>query len=205
MFNEKVSILVSAALLAVLFSYSQLSGFPKYFGIFSLIILANLLVKKVSAYYLEVRTKMSVWDWQQYWFAERHKFPRPIPIGIVLPIIISLYSYGLVRWLGVLETNFEAKITKAARKRKAWSYPGLRELDVALICFAGFVINIILAFIFIGFSPEVSKLALAYTLFNLIPLGKLDGMRLAMSNRALYLITILVFAASTIVLSLFLI
>ena len=200
MFSEKTSIFISVILLSALFSYSNIKIFPMYIGIFSLIVLVNILSKKAAAYFLEVDAESSIWGWQQYWFAERHKFPKPVPIGILLPIFVLVYSYGLVKWLGILETNFKEKITKTARKRKAWSYPSLRDFDVALICFAGLAAEIVLAFIFISVNPEISKLTMFYAFFNLIPFGRLDGLKLAMSNILLYITAVIIFLASSVLL-----
>lgn len=196
MFDEKISIVLSVVLLAALFSYSSISALPKFLGIFALIILVSVLAKKISAYYLETRTSVHIWDFRQYWFGESDKFQKPMPIGLVLPLLVSILSYGTVNWLATLSTDFEAKLTKLIRKRKPWSYPGLRDLDVALICFAGFMANIVLAILTAKSAPQIAELSLLYSFYNLLPVGRLDGFHLFMTNKLLYFFTLAVFAAA---------
>jgi hypothetical protein len=193
MFTEKTSIVLSIIVLALLFSYANIVSLPIFIGIFAIILLANIFAKKLVAHYLEISTSVHVWDFRQYWFGETWKFSKPVPIGLILPLFLLIFTYGVVQWLGILATDFEAKLTKLIRKRKPWSYPGLRDLDVALICFAGFMANIVLALIAARFVPQLTELSFLYCLYNLLPIGKLDGFQLFMNNRALYFLTLLIF------------
>jgi hypothetical protein len=193
MFTEKTSIILSIIILALLFSYANLISLPIFIVIFALILLVNVFAKKLVAHYLEISTSVHVWDFRQYWFGESFKFPKPVPIGLILPLFLLIFTYGVVQWLGILATDFEAKLTKLIRKRKPWSYPGLRDLDVALICFAGFMANIVLALAAVKFAPQLADLSFLYCLYNLLPIGKLDGFQLFMNNRALYFLTMLIF------------
>jgi len=202
MFNEKISIPLSILVLAVLFSVKDFSAFPKYLGFFALIILVSVFAKKIMGYIVEVNVKSEIWDFRRYWLLEYHKLPKPMPIGILLPLLLYIFSYGTFKWLGVLQTEFQAKATKKIRKRKGWSFPELRELDVALICFAGILSSLILAFISFAFSKELALLSLLYAFFNILPLGKLDGTRLFFSSRNIYFIAVLALAGSAIILGL---
>ena len=200
MFNEKLSIPLSILTLAFLFSVKNFSAFPKYTGFFALIILASVFAKKIAGYIVEVDAKSEIWDFRRYWLLEYHKLPKPLPIGILLPLILYILSYGTFKWLGILQTEFKAKITKKIRKRKGWSFPELRELDVALICFAGIISSLALSFVAFAFSKELAMLSLLYAFFNLLPLGKLDGTKLFFSSRKIYFIAVLALAGSAVIL-----
>lgn len=200
MFNEKISIPLSILVLAILFSFKSLAAFPKYLGFFAIIILVSVFAKKLMGYFVEVDVKSEIWDFRRYWLLEYHKLSKPLPIGILLPLILYVFSYGTFKWLGILQTEFKAKATKKIRKRKGWSFPELRELDVALICFAGILSSLLLAFISFSFSRELALLSLFYAFFNILPIGKLDGIKLFFSSRNIYFITILAIAGSAIIL-----
>jgi Zn-dependent protease len=196
MFGEKISIAVSVLILSLIFSYLDISKLPLFLAIFAVIILVNVVAKKITAHYLEVNSSVHIWDFRQYWFAESWKFARPAPIGLLLPPILIVFTYGAIKWLGMLQTEFEAKLTKLIRKRKPWSYPGLRNLDVSLILLAGFLANIILALLAVKLSPQLAALTLLYCFYNLIPIGKLDGFQLLVNNRALYVLTVMLLAVA---------
>jgi len=196
MFGEKISIAVSVFILALIFSYLDTAKLPLYLIIFAVIILVNVIAKKIASHYLEVNSSVHIWDFRQYWFAESWKFAKPVPIGLLLPPVLIVFTYGTIKWLGMLQTEFEEKLTKLVRKRKPWSYPGLRDLDISLILLAGFVANIVLALVSMKFSPQFAALALLYCFYNLIPIGKLDGFKLLMNNRALYVLTLVLLAVA---------
>jgi len=202
MFNEKISIPLSILTLAVLFSFKNLAAFPKYLGFFALIVLASVFAKKITGYFVEVNARSEIWDFRRYWLLEYHKLSKPLPIGILLPLILYVFSYGTFKWLGILQTEFEAKVTKKIRKRKAWSFPELRELDVALICLASILSSLLIAFISFAFSKELALLSLLYAFFNILPIGKLDGIKLFFSSRNIYFATVLAIAGSAIILGL---
>lgn len=193
MFSEKTSIIISILVLTLVVS-TTVGSIPKYLGIISLVIILNIIGKKVSAHYLEIETKSEIWDFQRYWFAERHKFSNPLPIGIVFPIILGIFTYGRLKWLAILQTDFKAKMTKKIRKKKG-SFAEVSELNVATILFFGFLSNIILALLFFKLSPEIAKISLLYAFFNLVPLGKLDGMKMALSSKNVYFASVMLLAA----------
>ncbi|MEM4270538.1 MAG: hypothetical protein QXO70_00390 [Candidatus Pacearchaeota archaeon] len=198
--NEILGIIISIVLLASLYSFYNFSTIPKYLAIFSLIILTSIFTKKIIGYFLEIDVTTQIWNFQQYGFASRHKFKKPIPIGVLLPIFLFIFSYNNIKWLATMQTEFEIKPTKKIRKRKPWSFPEIRELDIALICFSGIISIIILALITFSLSREIAKLCLFYAFFNLLPIGKLDGTKLFFSSRVIYLITIMSLAAASIIL-----
>jgi len=201
MLNEKFSIPVAILVLAVLFSFGSWSALPKYIGIFALVILASVFAKKLAGHFLEVDVETEIWDFRRYWFAERHKLKNPVPLGILIPLFIYMFSYGAFKWLAVLQTEFKSKITKKIRKRKPWSFPEMREIDVALICFSGILSSIVIALVAFAFSKEISLISLLYAFFNLLPIGKLDGTRLFFSSRIIYFISILALAGASIILA----
>lgn len=204
MLNEKIAIPISIILLAGLYSVFSLNSFPKYLGIFALVVLVNLAAKKIAGYYTEIDVKAELWEFRRYWFAERHKLSKPFPLGIVLPLFLFIFSYGTLKWLAVTQTEFKEKPTKQIRKRKgwSWSYPYLRDLDVAAICFAGIISNIALALIAFSFSKSIANISILYAFFNLLPLGKLDGTKLFFSSRGIYFITVLALAGAAVIIGL---
>jgi len=199
MLKEKISIVLSIILLAVLYSFTDLATFPKYLGIFALLILASVFVKKVAGYYMEIDANVETWEFQRYWFSEKSKFKNKIPIGLLLPILLYIFSYQTVVWLATLQTNFKARLTKKILKKKGKSMPDVKEIEIAWILFFSTLSSIIIAIASFPFALEITTISLLYALYNLIPIGKLDGTKLLFSSRIVYFITISILALVSIV------
>jgi Zn-dependent protease len=201
MLDERYSVPIAVIMPALLFSYNNIYSLPKYIGIFALIVLASVFAKKLAGYFVEVDVRTEVWDFRRYGLKESQKFKNPLPIGMILPIILLMFSYGTLKWPAITQTEFKAKITKQIKKRKPWSHVDVRELDIALICFAGIFSSIFIALVSFAFSKELALISLLYAFFNILPLGKLDGIKLFFSSKNIYFIAILALAGASVILS----
>src|SRR3989344_5585798 len=83
-----------------LFIYSTLAIF--------LVIIVNLVAKKVSGYYLESEVETRLWDVKRYGFATHKYFKRPFPMGAFLPLITTAATLGFVTWTASLVFDVKA-------------------------------------------------------------------------------------------------
>lgn len=181
------------ALIILAFSNSWKNYLPNYeIFINSLVIFAVILVvyvasKKAMAWYLESEEETRILMLQRYGYYERSYLKTKIPIGLILPFVLSILSLGVVKWFGVLESEIRGTKARAARRHDYYSFAELTEWHIALISAAGIFGMFILAIIaYLLNFPEVSKLAIYYAAFNMIPLGGLDGLKVFFGSRPLF-------------------
>lgn len=156
---------------------------------FAIIFLVNILVKKLTAYYLEAGAETKIWQFQRFGFKESHYLKTPIPIGIILPLLVSIASLGNYYWLAATQTEIRALKSRVAKKHDFYSYSELTEFHIASICAAGIAACLILAFLAYLFNlPELGKLAIFFSLFNMLPLGNLDGTKIFFGSLILWFV-----------------
>src|SRR3989344_362546 len=112
MINKKeiASVLIVIVTLSFLFSFSEPLKIILYtFLSVFLIISFNVLAKKVSAFYLDSEVEMSLWEVERFGFWPRSYFKKPIPMGIILPLLTALYSLGYFIWMGSLIFEIKPK------------------------------------------------------------------------------------------------
>ncbi len=177
------------AIIVLSFSYAFLSRnlFLASLVAFIIIIVLNVLAKKLMAYYVEAEEETKLWTFQRYGWYSKSYLKTPFPIGLVLGFILPLVTLGTIPWLAVLESDVKGTSTRAAGRHDFYSYSEMTEWHIALISAAGIIICFILAPIayFANFSI-LAKLSLFYAAFNLLPLGKLDGTRIFFGSKILY-------------------
>jgi hypothetical protein len=179
--NELLHILLVLIVLA--FSVSLINLTLENFLIkllfFAVIFLVYIGAKKLAAYYLQTDVETRVWQFQRYWFKEKQQLNTPVPIGIILPFLLSVLSLGNVYWLASTQSEITARKSRVLKKHDFYSYSELTEWHVGMIPAAGIFACLILAFIayFLNLG-ELGRLAIFFACFNMIPLGNLDGTKI---------------------------
>ncbi|MCW8965695.1 MAG: hypothetical protein OQK82_03275 [Candidatus Pacearchaeota archaeon] len=205
MFTKKeiINILVISLILA--FSISLIQSINLFlttlFSIF-LVIIINILAKKISGYYFESEVETKIWEIKRYGFFgvfsnlfhPSRKFKQPIPIGAILPIIIKILSGGYLNWLASLTFDIKAKKYRVAKRHGFYSFSEMTEFHIGLIAASGILANLLFALLgyLIG-AEEFAKLNIFYAFFNLIPLSNLDGNKILFGSKIIwsFLITII--------------
>ena len=155
----------NAFLLALLYSF--------------LIIIINVEAKKAAAYYYETDIRIKTWHFQRYGFFPSSYFTIPIPIGIILPVLLSIVSLGYAKWLAFLQFDSMPLKQKAAKRHYGDRFSELVEKHLAFIAAAGIFGNIILAIVFALFNlGDLARLSIYYGLFNMLPVSQLDGTKI---------------------------
>lgn len=154
------------------------------------LVIATVIPKKLMAHALDVTVEHRIWSISRWGWASHRQLKPEIPAGIVLPLLLSLFSLGFLKIMPVLTYETTGLKTRAARKFGFFSYLTLTEWHTALIGAAGILAILGIAFIsyFLPFEEFelLAKIAAYYALINLIPYSDLDGTHILMGSRVLW-------------------
>ena len=201
--SEIASILAATLVIALVISLIETTQIFLYtFLIIFLIILINFFGKKLSAYYYDTEIKVKLWELKKYWFRAHDHFHRPFPIGIILPIITTALTLGLVNWMACLTFDVKKPVYKAARRhdRTDYNFSEVTEWQIGIIATWGLAANLIAALIAIKLGyPEFAKLNIYFMFYNIIPFSDLDGTKIFFVNRTVWSISVIIILAATII------
>ncbi len=145
----------------------------------AIIILTSIFIKKLASKYFYLKIEHRPWGWQRYGWYERSHLKKPVPLGLILPLFLSVFSIGIIRMFAFFEFTAEKSEKKVLRKRGLHRREEINESDMAFVAAWGFLWLIVLAIIGSIFKqPELTKYSVYYGLWNLLPIGWLDGSRL---------------------------
>jgi len=182
---------IGALILAVIIlsfsnSFIDYNLFLSSLVFFSIILVFYVAGKKFVAWYVESEEEIKILTFQRYGIYERSYLKTKVPIGLILPFVLSILSLGWVKWFGVLESEVRGTKARAVRRHDYYSFT---EWHLALVSAAGILAMFILAILaYLANYPELSKLAIYFAVFNMIPLGGLDGLKVFFGSRPLFTI-----------------
>lgn len=180
-----------AVALAKNFAFNSKLFFLALLGVFALI-LANMLVKKSVAYFLESEIEVKIWEIRRWGFRTGQHWKRAFPLGAFAPLIskIVLFPFTSFAWMASLVFDVKAKAYHAAKRHGIYSFSEMTEEHVGRIAAAGIFANILLAivFYFVGgtFGTLFAKLNIWFVFFNMIPISDLDGNKIFFGNLVLW-------------------
>jgi Zn-dependent protease len=179
-------------------------GFAFVFA--AVIIVVNIAGKKLMAYMLDSDVEHRSWTFSQWWWRKHQHFDKPMPSGVIVPLVITLLTGGLVKVMTFLTYETSAKTYKAAKRSGYYSYAEMTDWDNSIIGAAGIVFTLALAVI-AYFLPtqleQLAGLAIGYAFWNMLPVSDLDGTQIFFGSRVLYAtlaVITLVFALYAIIL-----
>lgn len=145
----------------------------------TLIIIISILGKKLIAKKVDLEITHNIWHFERYGIKKSGHFKNPFPIGAIFPPTLSLISAGTINCFTFLQFNAKALLTRSIQKRGKKTYSGITEWDLAIVAFGGLIATLLLSLIADYFSiVELAKYSLYYSLWNLLPLGQLDGTKI---------------------------
>lgn len=166
-----------------------------------IIILTNIISKKIASGYFNIKIEHKIWEFQRFGFYERSKFKKPFPIGLILPFFLAIISLGLIKPLTLLQ--FDAKNLpkkRTLRKRGSYRYSEINESDLAFTSAFGFWALIILAIIGgIVKQPQLTAYSIYYGLWNLIPISNLDGTKIFFGSLINWILLVIVYVVSLVI------
>jgi hypothetical protein len=153
-----------------------------------LVIIVSVYSKKFMAYLLDSNVEHRILFASRFGFKPNSKLKRDVPIGVLLPILISILSLGVVRFLSILSYESSSVRARASKRFGFYSFTEITEWHNALIGSAGIVGLMLLSIVayFVGYE-DLSKLSVYYFISNLFPIAKSDGMQIFFGSRALYI------------------
>lgn len=185
----QILIVICVLSFSAVFTKLSIANFLYFALLFAVIFAVNLGAKKAWAYKVGAGVDTSIWHFQRFGYYERSYLRTPIPIGVILPFLISILSLGRVSWMAVTQSEISATSARAAKKHSIYRFTEMTGWDEAWIVAMGFAGCLVLAVVAYFLSvPELSRLAILFASFNMLPLGKLDGTKLFFGNPVLWTI-----------------
>ena len=189
--KEIIAILVATVILA--FSINLIASISSFLyallAVF-IIILINLIAKKMTSFHLDSEIEISLWEIKRYGVKAHHRFKKPFPLGAFLPILskLILFSINSFVWMASLVFDVKAKTYRSAKRHGLYKFSEMTEDHIGYIAAAGIGANLVLAIIgyLIGY-PLFAKLNIYYAFFNMIPISNLDGNKIFFGNLVLWI------------------
>jgi Zn-dependent protease len=193
----------------IVFEFVILFPFPSSLNPFLLltpvlILSVNLISKKIAASKFSIKIKYKIWEFERYSLHEHSHLKKPFPIGLVFPVLLSFLSMGVMRVFLFLQFDAENIAKKRILKKRGINQrTEINESDLAFASFWGFFSLIILAIIgsfsvIEPFFPFLSKYAVFYGIWNLLPISELDGSKLFFGSMILWILTAIMYAVALI-------
>jgi len=166
-----------------------------------IVIFASVLTKKYFSKYYNIKIEHKIFEFQQYGWQKKAHYKKPFPLGLILPLIVTVISYGFLKPLTLLQ--FEMKNipeTRILKKRGHYRKTEINESDPAMTAALGFYALFLLAIISAIFSyNELARFSIFYGFWNLIPLGNLDGNKVFFGSFFNWAILTIIFIISLII------
>lgn len=164
-------------------------GIAKVLLFSAIIIFLTVSAKKLMAFLLDAGAEHRLWTLSRFGFKPNKHFKREAPLGIILPVLLSVITLGIVKFGGILTYETSALKYRAAKRFGGFSFTEITDWHNGLIGAAGVVCTLLISLVsyFPGFE-ELSKLAAFYAFSNMIPLSKLDGTQILFGSKVLYII-----------------
>jgi len=185
--KEIGTFILIALVLAVSISFLQTSVFLGVLAAIFFVLLLNVVSKKMAAFYLESEIEIKPWQMERYGFKKHQFLKKPFPVGIFLPLIVSLASVGNLIWMACMVFDVKPKVYRAAKRHGLYSFSEMTESHIGAIAATGVFINILASVIgyFLGF-PTFARLNIYFAFFNMIPFSDLDGNKIFFGNIVLW-------------------
>jgi len=195
-------------------TFSASYWFLNYFRI-ALLVAVTYLVYQLSQKFVantyKAQAEYRIWSIKQYWFHPSFHFPlhlkiknktilkiNSLPIGLILLLIVSFFSLGKLFFIAI--GCYKLKERPHLRAQKRWM--NLTGYEQAKIAIAGPLVVLIFALIIKAINPALTEAIFInqmFAIFNMIPLGSLNGAKILFNSVPLYIFT-LVLIISTILL-----
>jgi len=183
---EIFTIVLAATILAISISFRDSAFLYPGIVIFLIIIGANVLIKKAVGYLLEIDVKTKFWSIYQWGFRKDAHFRKPLPM-LWLPLLLSLFTKGLLWWMAILEFDITPKTERVAKRHGLYRFTQLTEWHVGWIAAWGIILNLVLAIIaYIAGFETFARLSIYFAAWSVIPLPGLDGLKIFFSSKGLW-------------------
>jgi hypothetical protein len=169
-------IVISLVLAFTISLMKSLEHFLYILAIVFLVILVNIIAKKITAFVLDSEIEIKLWEIKRWGVKPHYHLKKSFPAGIFLPLVVTGLSFGLLPWMACLVFETKGKVYRAARRWGLYKFSEMTEHHIGLIAGWGVLANLFLAAMgyLVGF-PEFARLNVYFAFFNIIPISNLDG------------------------------
>ncbi len=192
--SENKQILAAIIVFFVIISISSLINqnyikIPELLLYSALIIILAVSAKKLTAHWLDAQVEHEIWSLHRYGFWAHKHFKKPKPAGIIFPLLFSIISLGIIKFAAILTFEPKASKHRAAKRHGFHSFKELTDFHISLIAASSTIVLLILSAVSYAIGFEyLTKMAIYYTFWNMLPISKLDGAQTFYGNRTLYTI-----------------
>lgn len=157
-------------------------------GFSAIVILGNIIGKKIMASRLDADIEHEIWRMQRYGFSVSSKLEKSVPFGVILPLFISVISLGTVNMMTLLTYETRALKRRAAKRFGPFSFTEMTDYHNSLVGAAGVISTLFIAFVcyFIPGASVLGRMATFYAFWNMIPFSKLDGTQIYFGSRVVW-------------------
>jgi hypothetical protein len=198
--REGLLVLFAAVILTATFAlYSKFTNRYLFLLLlfFILIILVNIVTKKIFAYFYESDIKTNLWQVYQFGFPRKSHFNKPLPM-IWLPPVLAFITKGFVAWMPILEFDITPRVERVTRRHGLYRFSEMTEWHVAVISAMGIIANLVFAVIaylltiWVPGLEELARLNVYYAVWSLLPISSLDGSKILFGSRILWFALVVV-------------
>jgi len=153
------------------------------------LVVVNVAGKKIMASMLDLDVEHKMWTWSQWGWRKQQHFEKPMPAGVIIPLVITVLTRGVVSMLAVLTYEAKAKTIRAAKRFGFYSYTDLTDWHNALIGAGGVIATLALSAVAYFLPTQLEQLAAlsaGYAFWNMLPVSDLDGSQIFFGSRVLY-------------------
>tara|TARA_Y100000310_G_C20555258_1_gene750178 strand:- start:314 stop:949 length:636 start_codon:yes stop_codon:yes gene_type:complete len=181
--KEIAWVIIAILIMGFIISFSLTPTYsPKVLLIAAIIILTSVITKKIAGDFFNIRVEHKVLEFKRWSYYTRSHFKNPIPMGLILPFFFSIISLGMIKPFTLLQFTSENLMKKRIRRRRReWEYKRteINDSDIAFTAAWGFFALLILALVATLLKqPELAKYSIYYGVWNMIPFGTFDGIKL---------------------------
>ena len=165
------------------------SYIPIIFVFCAVILFVNITAKKLMAYMVDADVEHEIWKMDRFGWASWMHLPKPILMGIIAPLFLTVISLGKIKFLACLTYEARALSHRAARRFGFFSYAGLTDTHNGFIGAAGIFAVLILALVayILPFQLQfLAQLSSYFAFANMLPISNLDGTQIVFGSKILY-------------------
>jgi Zn-dependent protease len=152
------------------------------------IVLIYVGARKLAARALDAEVEHELWAWQRYGFKPHQYAPRPIALGAVMPLVLSILSMGWFKVPTLFTYETEPLKRRASKRFGFYSFTEMTDWHIALIGASGIVALLVLSTIsyLIPGAETLWQVAAYMAFWNMLPISKLDGAQIYFGSRVLW-------------------
>ena len=191
-------ILAAIAILTIVILVPEaIKGNWMYFSyalFFAIIIIGvNVFSKKIIARSFDSDLEHELWTWSRFGLKPGQRTSKPVPTGIIIPLLVSAISLGMVKVMTFLTFETTA-LPSGKRKVSGYVFSEMTDWHIALFGATGIISTCVLSFLayFILPNQDLWRFAAFYAFWNVIPVSKLDGAQILYCSTVLWVATTIV-------------